>query len=286
MEFYEWYNIISAFGSGTSFFWISIAVAIGIYAVCLALGGFGLYTMAKKENIKHAWLAFVPFANTYFASKIAGEVSLFGAKTKHGGLIAALAEFIYIGLSIFLLVMMYFVTPWIEGVNELGKIVMRPDFPVSLRWMISGINVTSLVSSIFSIVQWVFFFMVYLGVFRKYYARNPILMTILSAIFPLRGIVLFAVRNNEPVDYNEYMRRRMERYASQQQGYGNPYGGTPNQGASQEDPFGGEFGSNQPSGMGADPFGGEFGGRGAQPPQADPFGDEFSPNTSDTKKDE
>ena len=64
---------------------ISLGVAAGLYLGFLILGGFGLHEMAKKQHLKHAWLGFLPFANTYFAGKIAGETSFFGQKMKRAG---------------------------------------------------------------------------------------------------------------------------------------------------------------------------------------------------------
>ena len=71
---------------------ISLYVAAGLYVVCLVFGGIGMTVMAKKVGMKHSWLAFLPFANTWYAGKLAGETQLFGQKMKRVGLYAALAE--------------------------------------------------------------------------------------------------------------------------------------------------------------------------------------------------
>ena len=60
---------------------ISLYVAAGLYVVCLVFGGIGMTVMAKKVGMKHSWLAFLPFANTWYAGKLAGETQLFGQKT-------------------------------------------------------------------------------------------------------------------------------------------------------------------------------------------------------------
>ena len=98
-----------------------------------------------------------------------------------------------------------------------------------------------------------FFCAVFFAFFRKYYARSPFLMTFLCAVLPLRGIVIFAVRNNTPVDYDAYMRRKMQQYAARQ---GNPYGGQ------------GGYGE-----QGYDIYGNRTDGAGAPPKQDEPFSD-------------
>ena len=76
-------------------------------------------------------------------------------------------------------------------------------------------------------------------------------MTVISVILPLRGFVLFAVRNNTPVDYEAYLRERYGRYQAPPDGGSRP--------PEQPDPFG-DFSSSpgrssgSSSGAGEDPF--------------------------------
>ena len=90
--------------------------------------------------------------------------------------------------------------------------------------------------------------MLFIAFFRKYYARGPILLAFLSAVLPFRGITIFAVRNNAPVDYNDYIRRRTQAYM-RSNGYNQPpYG-----------PYGPQSGPQSGPQNGPDPFDG-FGG--------------------------
>ena len=107
--------------------------------------------------------------------------------------------------------------------------------PLSLRWMRTAQLVCNILgyATYFALVF--FLCVLFFAFFRKYYARSPFLMTFLCAVLPLRGFVIFAVRNNSPVDYNAWMNQRMQEYARRQQqmygqgGYGqNGYGGQPN----------------------------------------------------------
>lgn len=232
---------------------ISLYVAAGLYVVCLVFGGIGMTVMAKKVGMKHSWLAFLPFANTWYAGKLAGETQLFGQKMKRVGLYAALAEFFFVALSVFGLVLLYArMNPayFSEMTYSDGSVYYVFDsslVPLASRWIVTAdivCNVLEMIADLFLIF---FLCVLFYAFFRKYYARGPFLMTFMCAVLPLRGFVIFAVRNNTPVDYNAYMRKKMEQYARARQqadpygGYGqggyDAYGNQTNSGAGNDDPF-------------------------------------------------
>ena len=230
--------------------YISLGIAGGLLLLCLIFGGIGLYTMAKRAGYKHKWLAFLPFANTYYAGVIGGETSFFGAKMKRAGLYAMLAEFIYVALNVFVLVLNVYLSQFYENVEILsntGEVIGTQYklntnlIPAYALWTVNASATLEIFTYLFSLVQLFLFCVLYNAVFRKYYARSPFLMTFLCAILPFRGFVLFAVRNNTPVDYNALMRQRMEAYTRAQQAqygnYGTPYKGSQGGGSSQESPF-------------------------------------------------
>ena len=82
----------------------SVFIALGIFfAITLAfylLRSFGLYALAKRQEIKCAWIAFIPFAWFYVACKLVGESRFFNKP------IAKLAIFftIIVGLNAFLII--------------------------------------------------------------------------------------------------------------------------------------------------------------------------------------
>ena len=76
-------------------FFICIGAAAGIFLITLILGGVALNTMAKRQGKKGSALAYLPFANTYVAGKLAGEATFFGQKMKRAGLYAMLSEIVY-----------------------------------------------------------------------------------------------------------------------------------------------------------------------------------------------
>lgn len=255
------------------FWWITLGVGLGLYLIGTVFGGLGLYKLAKRAGIRHAWMGFFPFANTYLTGKLAGEARMFNAKVKRVGLWAMICEILFVALNIFYIVLQVLLLRpayCTETLNSLGQ----PDYgidveliPVSLRWMVTASDALSITNYLFSIIIVFVFCMLFTAFFRKYYARSPFMMTFLSAVLPGRGFALFAVRNNPPVDYEALMRRRMQQ---QQQMYGNPYG----------NPYGGYGpqggGQSAPPPPPEEPYGGEFGGTpsgNAPPDNDDPFSD-------------
>lgn len=271
MEFFDWVNVVQIF---TQYFTvvptqpsaaeygellrqillISVGVAGGIYLICLIFGGIGMTAMAKKVGMKHSWLAFLPLANTWYAGKLAGETQLFGKKMKRIGLYAMLAELACIAINVFALVVrfgLYQPGYFVERYNDSGTLISigldTERIPVGLRWLVTA-NIVCEVLNYIAYIALIFFLCVlFYAFFRKYYARGPFLMTFMCAVLPLRGFVIFAVRNNTPVDYNAYMRKKMEQYARARQqadpygGYGqggyDAYGNQTNSGAGNDDPF-------------------------------------------------
>ena len=268
---------------------IGLCIAAGIYLVCLVMGGIGMHVMAKKRGMKGSWMAFLPFLNTLYAGKLAGETNFFGKKVKWMGGAAALLEFVHVGLSVFSFYILFsFMRPeYCDPITTADGLFGGAEFvssklPVGMRWMLTADNVCEILIYVFYILMLLAMCLMFYSFYRKYYARSPFIMMFLSALFPFRGIVIFAVRNNAPVDYDAWMRRKMEEFNRRQQqnrpgnyggygGYGDQggyggyggksepgsYGGTGGQGGTGENPFpdfGGANGSGD-SGSGSDsPF--------------------------------
>ena len=256
---------------------IGLCIAAGIYLVCLVMGGIGMHVMAKKRGMKGSWMAFLPFLNTLYAGKLAGETNFFGKKVKWMGGAAALLEFVHVGLSVFSFYILFsFMRPeYCDPITTADGLFGGAEFvssklPVGMRWMLTADTVCEILTYVFYLFLLLAMCMMFYSFYRKYYARSPFIMMFLSALLPFRGFVIFAVRNNTPVDYDAWMRQRMEEFARRQQqnrpgnygGYGG-YGGygTPNDpgssngagGGTGENPFpdfGGSNGSNGSGGSG------------------------------------
>lgn len=256
--------------------YINIGIAGVLFLLGLIFGGIALRAMAKKEGLKPSFLAFVPFANTWYAGKIAGEANFFGQKMKRAGLYAMILEILYVAMETLLVVVSILATK--PEYFVFSSSYWKVEAALLPQWQCILIHYGRYISLVLEIFLVVLLVVLFMALFRKYYARGPVLMTILCTILPFRGFTLFAVRKNTPVDYNAYMRRRAEEYARRHNpyGYGGYPGGYPQGGAKGQgptDPFGGSGGSGSDA---SDPFGefGDSGGSGASDPQNDnPFED-------------
>ena len=224
---------------------------LGVYLILIVFGGIGLSKLAKRQGLKHRWMAFLPFLNTYYAGKLAGETQFFGQKMKRVGLYAMISEILYVALQLFVfaaVIISYF--PEYRTLEVSDGVMTGAANEAMPAWIDPAITYGSLVAYLLWFFVIVFFCVLYVSFFRKYYARGPILLAFLSAVLPFRGFTIFAVRNNAPVDYNDYIRRRTQAYMRgngyNQPPYG-PYG-----------PGNGGYGSGGPQ-NGPDPFEG-FGG--------------------------
>ena len=224
---------------------------LGVYLILVVFGGIGLNKLAKKQGLKHRWMAFLPFLNTYYAGKLAGETQFFGQKMKRVGLYAMISEILYVALQLFVfaaVIISYF--PEYRTLEVSDGVMTGAANEAMPSWIEPAVTYGNLVAYLLWFFVIVFFCVLFVAFFRKYYARGPILLAFLSAVLPFRGFTIFAVRNNAPVDYNDYIRRRTQAYM-RNNGYNQPpYG-----------PYGpgnGGYGSGVPQ-NGPDPFEG-FGG--------------------------
>ena len=237
-DVYDFSNVV------LSYYLFAALGALGVYVILLIFGGIGLSKLAKKQGLKHRWMGFLPFFNTYYAGKLAGETQFFGQKMKRIGLYAMLTEILYVVLQLFLMiatVISYFPQYRTLEVDE-GVMtgIANSNMPA---WLEPTILYGNLVAYLIWFFVIIFFCVLFIAFFRKYYARGPILLAFLSAVLPFRGITIFAVRNNAPVDYNDYIRRRTQAYM-RSNGYNQPpYG-----------PYGPQNGPQSGPQNGPDPF--------------------------------
>lgn len=237
---------------------ICLCVAAGLYLIGLLFGGFGLMTMAKRRGMENWWLGFLPFGNTYLLSKLAGETDVLGKRFKRWGLWTMIAEIVFVLVqTVSIVLQLGFAKGAFYSLQEGGYafdselfLQRAPEY----AWALQLDTAMMIISSLLGICVLFMFCFLYNSFFRKYYARSPMLMTILCVILPVRGFVSFAVRKNTPVDYDAYMRRRMEE-AMRRSGYNQ---GGYNQGGYNQ---GGYNQGDYNQGGSGDPFS-EYGGSG------------------------
>lgn len=63
---------------------LSVITLLGL--VSYILRGIGLYTMGRQRGMDNAWLAFVPYARTYFQGELCGPVRIMNREMRSPGL--------------------------------------------------------------------------------------------------------------------------------------------------------------------------------------------------------
>lgn len=222
------------FYAGRNTFWYLLIPCI-IYLALFILGGFGLYRMASRRKIKYKWRAFVPFTNTYLLGDIAGRnCTFFGAKLKRIKLWLTITEVIAVivgGFVLFCYIFLY--TSYFEDVRSIAE--SRYGY-YYYEWAVDKMTVTQKVFYygsfscygkiyyLFELLYYLFFVTAIINVFRRYAPAQSTMFALLSVLFPIENIFIFAVSGNKEVDYNAYVKARYARYRNR---YNNPppYGG-------------------------------------------------------------
>lgn len=62
--------LMAAFGT---FFFVFILVIVLLCIGLFVIRAFGLYRLAQRKEIEHAWLAWIPFAQTYLYAELIGQ---------------------------------------------------------------------------------------------------------------------------------------------------------------------------------------------------------------------
>ncbi len=156
--------------------YISIGVAGGLFLLGLIFGGIALRAMAKKEGMKPSFLAFLPFANTWYAGKIAGEANFFGQKMKRVGLYAMLLEILYVAMETLLVVVNLLATKPENFVFNAPY--WRVETACLPQWQCILIHYGRYISLGLEICLIVFLVVIFMALFLKNYASGPVLMTI------------------------------------------------------------------------------------------------------------
>lgn len=247
MEFVtiEWYA--EAFLEPQNWRYAMIYAAVG-FLVVFVFQAIALYTIASRNGLKHKWMAFVPFLSTYYIGVCSQKNKALWFDSKIIGIIAASVEFVLCAGWVMHYVGHHFAEPYMEWVDildiqsylsyfsyfgDVGEIdlpqVLRVDWsriPYELYW--AGFCCETLQEILFFVNYAYSFIMVMLLVafFQTYMPSRYVLFTILSVIFPIKGIFFFIMRKNRGKSYNEYVMREQERrYRMYRQFYtqNNPY---------------------------------------------------------------
>lgn len=172
-------------------------IALVVSLVMVIFQGVGLYTMAKRRGIKHAWLAWIPVGNSWLVGCIAdqyryvakGEVKnrrkILMALSIVGAVLGAASGILStVGLGAVAEQMMNSGAQGMEGVTAGGAL--------------AGRALISLLSSVVSIATLVFWHISLYDLYTSCNPKNNVMFLVLGIIFGiLTPIFIFANRNRD-----------------------------------------------------------------------------------------
>lgn len=269
MDFFQYASYVAIFDDTI---WVQFLVGGLCFALVFAFQAVALYTIALRAGYRNKWMAFIPFLNTYYIGVCAQKNRFYNLDTKKVAIAAAVFEGV-----LFSLFVVYYVGCFTIMGSDIAPVVTEDSLgikiieysldvvPNNLKWAAWMYNY--MYDYILSILDLVFMLLrvVILSCFFQTYAcRRYVLFTITSILFPIQGILFFVVRNNDGVNYRQFVSAQQARnyamYQQQQQqyynqnpyshqNYQNPYNNNPppRQNGS-EDPFDGLGGNNSNDG--------------------------------------
>lgn len=208
------------------------------YITFYVLRSIGVYKLAKGQNIAHAFMAFIPGVWMFTACKIIGKSRILGYSAEKIAVLftviftaAAVLPLVYDFLTYFPYIAYYFEGGSVSLISRNGGLYIECGSDFINHFDTQAINVICKVLSVANyLLRLAEIFVtvtVYIALFRKFWPEHYILAAVMS-FFGLFPIFVFAIRNRQAVDFNEYIKRRY--YGSGYTPYGNRYYGNNGQG--------------------------------------------------------
>lgn len=172
-----------------------LGAVILVTIVNYVLASIGLYSIGKRMGKQNAWLAFVPFARTYFHGNLAGSIQLKNTTIKNPGLWKLILPYVYsIGSSMMFMGVFVMV---LFGIT--GSVISGNAFGAGISF-IAFIGIYALViiiSILFMAVLQTLRILINKQIFGMFGNGNMHLIhSLLSAFIPLyEPIYLFILRN-------------------------------------------------------------------------------------------
>ena len=288
MDFFEYASVAAMF---VNTLWVQLLVGAVSFAIVFVFQAIALYTIARREGYKNKWMAFIPFANTYYIGVCAQKNKFHNIDARTLGLITAVFEFLLFAFYILYYVACYLVidyeiatetTTTVMGISRTFTEYSLEGVPENLAWAAWMYNymyryILRFVDLLFLLCQ----ICLLMTFFQTYSCRRYVLFTVTSVLFHIQGILFFVVRNNKALNYKEFLRSeqarvyRMYQQQQQQNFNRNPYSRNPyNQNPYTDSPNNDstEYGGSAPE----DPFG-DLGGSGGSGGNTDSRPDDGSP---------
>ena len=167
---------------------LTLSCSVAVTVVTFVLKGIGLYTIAKRENVKKPYYAFIPFLSFYLLGKIVGGVKIFGYHVKNVGLITMITMLLYyVTAAVYDGFMCYENIVGLFTTGKLGSVIDK----YGSVWIDVVLSVLMTVSRLVYVVFGIFMIFTF---FLYYGGKYQLLFSLLSIFFdPLFGIFVFGV---------------------------------------------------------------------------------------------
>lgn len=165
------------------------------------LMGVGMYTMAKRQGMDNAWLAFIPFARTYLHGELSGSIRLKNRSIENPGIWLLALPFLYGAVS-----SLFNGIVWFVGFGSITKILQydllygRVDMaPGSVMGLVILFIIIAVIGVLYTAVYKTFCILVNHQILGRYTSKNmSIVHAVLSTLIPLYESICFFVMRNHP----------------------------------------------------------------------------------------
>ncbi len=218
---------------------LTIAIALAIYL----FRSIGVYTLAKRNGVSKAWMAWFPGLWIYPVCMLVAEYRFFGRPFRN---LAVLFTVLITVIEVFNLaysfitdfpIVGYFLSGGMVYVGEGAEVLADNIIPYwtgggiyvtnaiiypypNISLLIAILNVASTFTSLLSFAEVLITLNVFIALFRKFWIQHYVVAAVMS-FFGLFPFFVFAIRKNRPMDYASYIKNKYQSYYN---GY-NPHSG-------------------------------------------------------------
>lgn len=187
----------------TGFEAIGFATSLGIYMLVFSLigltlyilGSLGAHTIAKRRNIRHAWLAWLPIGNAWIWGCISDQFRYVTRGEVRNRRKVLLGLSIAVDVLLIAMIVLYvkLLIAFIADMSAMEPVAGSSPLGLSVTLMF-----VALATMVVAVVQAVFAYMALYDLFRSCDPDNAVLFLVLSIVFSnLSPIFIFAVRNRD-----------------------------------------------------------------------------------------
>ncbi len=179
--------------------WFILSIPTIIAIVRYIFMSIGLYKIASRRNMKGAFLAFLPVANSYLLGSVYDDINRTMNNTTKTAMKLLVLKIVSFCVGIVLLplaIISYFLAEY----SSIGMV-----FTVIA-------SLVSAVSFVISVVYYVYYYISVYGIYKEYAHDKAVPFIIISIIFlPIVALFIFLIRNNES-GYELWQKQREQQF--------------------------------------------------------------------------